>query len=1039
MSRSLKRFLCGAAGIFYVVGLAPAFAQSKLFDIPEEYASQSLPEFARQAGVQIIAPGDQFRNVKTPAVRGNLSLDQALAILIGGTGLEVAESNNTTIVLRRRDRPVEIKSPAPPDNHADDEQTSTEAVIVTGSRVISDVSRSPTPLTVISKDQLQATSPNDLASALNKLPIFQGSTGPRATTNASTNSAGNTLNLRAFGASRTLILVEGHRVAPTNADGTVNIDTLPQMLISRIDVVTGGASAAYGSDAVTGVVNFVLDKRFNGLKFEANSGISTYEDGASYQFGVAAGADLLGRRGHVEGSARFFNQDGVFNYQRPEGRYNYLLTGAGTAANPFVTTAFATLNTYANGGKITCSGCAANGMQFIRDGVIGPFDPGTPTGTIGINSGGDGSVDTLGQVTSSLRTAEVFGRFSYDISDDVGFYVQGTAAESYNKGSFINNLINPGVVPNTFFSNTPYLPPAAQALLSNGTTNTFQIAEYIVQPGNRSAYQTNGLSSNLSIVAGLNGTLLGRYDWNIFYTHGQSRLEIFDPANQNNQKMYAAQDAVVGPSGTVTCYVSTTSYASRYPDCTPMNPFGPSAMTSAQYRYFLQRSQAIFKNALDDIGAGLSGNIFDLPAGSVKAALSAEARWTAYEVTSNAQPTETVDCSGLRLCNATVPLWQSNITATRSAVSNDVWEFAGEVNIPVLKDTPLVQSLTADIAGRYTDYSVSGAVQTWKIGLDWHVDDTLRFRATNSVDIRAPTLNDLFSPLQLTPQSFTDLHTGNLNGNVPLAVHGNPNLVPEVARTYTAGMVLTPTFFPGFTFSMDYYRIVLKNAITAVSSSSIAVQQLCEYSGGTSPFCNLYVRPFPFSDRSAANYPTLVYNQSLNAAVNRLEGWDIETDYRFDMTEVSDSLPGSVSARLLVNIQPVNQQVQFPGAPLTFTATAKGHATAFLAYNLNSWTFNFEDRWISGFPKAQAFGQVYAVPRVDSINYLDLSIDKGFHLDGSAVDAYLSVQNITNARPPLNPANSTNPGLFFMSARPPNLTVYDAVGRYFTIGVRVKM
>lgn len=1031
--------MCGAAGILCVAGLAPAFAQPRLFDIPEEYASQSLPEFARQAGVQIIAPGDQLRNVKTPAVKGNLSLDQALAILIGGTGLEVADSNSATIVLRRRERPVETKTPIVPDNHVEDGQALTEAVIVTGSRLISDISRSPTPLTVISKDQLQATSPTDLPSALNKLPLFQGSTGPRATTNASTNSAGNTLNLRAFGANRTLVLVEGHRIAPTNADGSVNIDTLPQMLINRVEVVTGGASAVYGSDAVTGVVNFVLDKQFNGVKLEANSGISTYGDGASYQFGIAAGADLLGGRGHVEGSARFFNQDGVFNYQRPEGRYNFLLTGAGTAANPFTTTAFATLNTYANGGKISCNGCAANGMQFIQNGVIGPFNPGTPTGTIGISSGGDGSVDTLGQVTSSLRTAEAFGRFSYDISDDVSLYVQGTAAESYNKGSFINNLINPGVVPNTFFSDNPYLPPQAQALLSNGTTNTFQIAEYIIQPGNRSAYQTNGLSSNLSIVAGVDGTLLERYNWNLFYTHGQSRLEIFDPANQNNQKMYAAQDAVPGPNGTVVCHVTTTAYAGRYPDCAPMNPFGPSAMTSAQYRYFLQRSQAIFKNTLDDIGAGVSGNIFDLPGGPVKAALSAEARWTSYEVASNAQPTETVDCSGLRLCNPTVPLWQSNITATRSAVSNDVWEFAGELNIPLMKDAPLVQSLTADIAGRYTDYSVSGAVQTWKIGLDWHVDDTIRFRGTNSVDIRAPTLNDLFSPLQLTPQSFTDLHTGNLNGNVPLAVHGNPNLVPEVARTYTAGMVLTPDLLRGFTFSMDYYRIVLKNAITAVSSSSIAVQQLCEYSAGTSSFCDLYVRPFPFSDRSPANYPTLVYNQSLNAAVNRLEGWDMEADYRFEMADVWESLRGSVDARLLVNIQPVNQQVQFPGAPLTFTATAKGHATAFLGYNLDSWTFSFEDRWISGFPKAQAFGQVYAVPRVDSINYLDLSVDKAFRGDGGSVDAYLSVQNIANTRPPLNPANSTNPGLFFMSARPPNLTVYDAVGRYFTIGVRARM
>jgi outer membrane receptor protein involved in Fe transport len=293
--------------------------------------------------------------------------------------------------------------------------------------------------------------------------------------------------------------------------------------------------------------------------------------------------------------------------------------------------------------------------------------------------------------------------------------------------------------------------------------------------------------------------------------------------------------------------------------------------------------------------------------------------------------------------------------------------------------------------------------------------------------------------LQLTPQSFTDLHTGNLNGNVPLAVQGNPNLVPEVARTYTAGMVLTPTFMRGFSLSLDYYRIVLKNAITSVNSSSVAVQQMCEFSGGTSSFCDLYVRPLPFNDRSQANYPTLVYNKSLNAAVNRLEGWDIEANYGFKMSDVLESIPGLVSIRLLANIQPVNQQVQFPGAPLTFVATAKSHATAFVTYNVDDWTFNFQNRWISGFPKAQAFGQVYAVPRVNAIDYFDMDFEKKFDVDGSSINAFLSIQNIANVRPPLNPANSTNPGLFFMSARPPNLTAYDAVGRYFTIGLRANI
>src|ERR1700722_16328723 len=194
---------------------------------------------------------------------------------------------------------------------AQTKDTGTETVTVTGSLIISDATNSPTPLTVISADELAATTPSDIPDGLNKLPIFFGSNSGRVSTTAVANKAGNILNLRNFGDNRTLVLFDGRRVAPSNFDFTIDTDILPQMLVSRVDVVTGGASATYGSDAVTGVVNYVLDKSFSGIKYDASAGISNYGDAAQYQAGIAVGTDLFGGRGHIEGSLRYFHQDKV--------------------------------------------------------------------------------------------------------------------------------------------------------------------------------------------------------------------------------------------------------------------------------------------------------------------------------------------------------------------------------------------------------------------------------------------------------------------------------------------------------------------------------------------------------------------------------------------------------------------------------------------------------------------------------------------------------------------------------------------------------
>jgi iron complex outermembrane receptor protein len=924
----------------------------------------------------------------------------------------------------------------------------TESVVVTGSRIITNSANSPTPLTVITTEQMQATTPSSVPDALNKLPVFQGSKSTRSNNNASQNDAGNTLNLRNFGANRTLVLFDGHRVSPTNADGTVDVDTLPQMLMQRVDVVTGGASAVYGSDAVTGVVNFVLDKKFSGVKFNVNSGISSYGDAASYQAGVAAGTDVLGGRGHVEGSLRHFHSDGINDEtSRPEGRNVWLLTGAGTAANPFVDTPHAALTAYSFGGKITCTNCGTlNNAQFVQNGVVGPFNAGTPTGTNGVNSGGDGAHTTVSMATVFLNTDEAFGRFGYDLDDTTSVYVQASAAQSSDKGPFQNNNVYTGTAPNTFLSSNPFLPASVSAQMNNPT---FNLAEYITAPG-VVGFQTNALNSNMQVTAGADGTVWDKYKWDVFYTHGQSRLKVDDPTNQNNAKMTAAEDAVVGPDGKIACYVSTTASANLYPGCVPLNPFGPTAVTQDAWKYFTQDTYFISTNSLDDVGGSVSGEIFEGWAGPIKAAVSAEMRWSSLTIVSNALPTQFVDCTGLRttapgstapLCNTSTksptPLWQGNVAANLATVSNNVWEFAGEVGVPLVKDVPLIQSLTMDVAGRYTDYSTSGVAQTWKIGLDWHINDDLRVRGTNSVDIRAPTLSDLFASRQLTHVGYNDQHT-NLNSVTLTATQGNPALVPEVARTYTAGIVFTPSIVPGLTASVDYYKIQLKNAITTISPVSTITQGICESSGGTSPFCALYMRPGPFSDHSQTNYPSEIDSETLNAAVNRTEGWDIELDYAFDPKSIIESLPGSVNLRMLANIQPVLSTLSFPGAPLTLSAISKGHVTSFVTYALDDWQFSLQDRWLSGFPRATQFGQVYTAPRGKSVNYVDINIDRKFLVDDAVLDGYLSVQNIANTRPPIVPTNQANPGIYFLGIQGSSVG-YDVVGTYFTIGIRANL
>lgn len=934
-----------------------------------------------------------------------------------------------------------------------------ESVTVTGTLITNSNVTAPTPVTVVNTDQIQATTPDNLQNALAKLPAFLGSANQRSSATSTQGGQGNQISLRNLGITRTLILFDGKRVAPSDAQGTVNIDGLPQMLVQRVDVVTGGASATYGSDAVAGVVNFVLDKKFTGFKYEAHGGISGFADAAEEVVGFAAGTDLFGGRGHLEGDVRYFHQDPVNLSARPYGAGGqaWAMTGNGTAAKPFTNTPYARLvNQAEGGGVVNCVGCAANWTAFTPGGALIPFQQGTPTGTPGTNMGGDGGgYYNTSSFQSELRQAESFLRFSYQINDNIDFYVQGNWNESYNINHASATTINPGpgrgsIIPVT----QAYLQPAARAALTTGNT---QIASYgvpvftygvffdfvggvpAVQSGDD--FRSLNLDRNLSFTAGFDGNLLDKYDWGVFLTYNENRLEGAVPHNDNVQKFLAGEDAVIAPTGTVingvnmsgqiVCNVSLTQFANLYPGCVPINPFGRGAMTQQMFNYYSDRTQYEATNALLDAGAHISGGILDLPAGPLNVGLSAEIRRQSLNIQSDFNPASTMDCTGLRLCTPNVAaLYDQVTTAPLPTKAITVWELAGEVDVPVLKDLPLIQSFNLNVAGRHTNYSVSGPVDTWKIGADHHIDDNFRLRATMSVDIRAPTLYDLYQPLSVATAGYADLLTGG-NFSIKRETIGNPTLIPEVAHTYTAGVVFTPRFIQGLTATVDYYKINMSNAITSLSGSTVGIQQICIASGGSSPYCNLTVRPFPLTNTTLANYPTSFKVQSVNSAKVRTEGVDVDIGYRFDMQDVIPEIPGDVQFRNILGIQPYLSTVGFPGSPAQLTPMPKGRNVTILNYHVGSWGINVQNNYFSGFSRLTAAGQVFVQPHVPHFDTVDISVSKDFTIGDMPSNLLFSIQNVIDTQPPLQPTAQTNPGLSY-----PVPVGENGMGRYFIIGLK---
>jgi outer membrane receptor protein involved in Fe transport len=903
-----------------------------------------------------------------------------------------------------------------------------EEVVITGSRVIKNGDSSPTPVTVLETQDIQKVQPTTLADGLNLMPVFAGSRGqfsnPSATGGVGGgNGVASQLNLRNIGSYRNLILFDGHRVPPTSITGIVDIDMIPQALIQRVDTVTGGVSAVYGSDAVTGVINFVTNRNFNGIASHAQYGESEHSDGEASNAGVVFGTDLFDGRGHFEASYEYRNDKGILYRSARSWSNQWIVGGTGTAANPFVLLENGRISNQPFGGLISTG--VLTGQNFAANGVLTPFANGASAGAANRQIGGDGGYNDT-SMKAPLESHQLFGRFDLDFTDQLhGYFVAAAnlkTNEFYADTMALNNV--------TLSSQNAFLPATYRSQLATAGQTTFRLGKLVQSV----RFHPEADSDQYFFNTGLEGKL-GSYDWTLSLTRGSTKLTTTLQDNVNEERLSAALDAVVDPAGQIVCNSTLTNPGLR-PGCVPFNPFGPTAASAAAIDYVLGDVRYVGNMTMDDVTADISGQPFNTWAGPVNVALSGEWRRLEYDGKSNGTPTDFANCTGLRFncTQGTTFLWRQTFPNFPS-VEQSVKEVAFEFDAPLVKDVPLIQSFNLNGAVRYTSYDTSGDYTPWKVGIDWHVNDEFRFRGTQSRDIRAPTLNDLFAPQSVVIVNNTDSLT-NTTPVIPSINFGNARLTAEIGKTTTLGFVWKPGWVPGLSLALDAYHITVSDAITTVQGFNPTLQQNCYLSGGTSPYCALQTRPNGFTDTSAANAATSWLVTPINIAEIETKGVDFEVNYATDLFGRALSLRGLAAYQPHIYIRqpavPTLDQGGVAFGPTGMTASPEWRLTGFVNYQVtDAISVDVAERWRSPLKLAADDPNVFWVKnRVRSWATTSLNVGYDVKLASGQLGLFANIQNLFDQDPP-GAQTGNNPGLF--NGWPGS---DDPTGRYYTVGVR---
>jgi outer membrane receptor protein involved in Fe transport len=713
---------------------------------------------------------------------------------------------------------------------------------VTGSRIQRNGMESPTPVTSLTLDEIETLAPGPAMDALEQLPQFinnatVNNTGPGG--GAFTYAGQSVLNLRGMGTNRTLVLLDGRRVVPSSRFSTVDIGAFPDAMIERVDVVTGGASAAYGSDAVSGVVNFRLNTGFTGIKAELQTGATGYgdhrNDGGSLLFGTD-----LGERAHLAASVEYYEADEVRDYRDRDwfqswgviNNPDWPAQGPQRVTVPNVRSRVATYGGLIIGGPL-------RGTYFGDHGVPALQQAGAYVTSVS-QAGGDGldnGVDAW-MMPQQKRTS-AFANLSYRLNDDASFFVQALVGGNHTMGAKFPDVLVP---PNqaTIYRDNAYLPESVRQQMVALDVSSFPLGRISSPHDLASGIVT--LDSRLSsFTTGLNFNIDG-WRYNAYYQYGQTQRTV----NFGNgtivrlDRLYRAIDAVIDPaSGAAVCR-STLMLPGD--GCVPVNLFGDGS-PSPQAKAYLYEGQTYEDQTLVQhvAEATVQGEPFSTHAGPIAVVAGASYRRDSLDqvpgpaeyVALSTPPASQLGYFGQPSSTIGDDIWElGNPDPVKG--SYDVMELFTEGIVPLIRNVPFVRSLEVTAAARNARYSRTGGVWAWKAGVDWKPVNDLRLRATRSRDSRAGSLSERFDSSGGGTTVADPFRPNDDPILVIVVAGGNPDIKPEKADASTFGFVYEPAWLEGLGMSVDYYDVRINGAIAQLTPQILldqcfaGVEILCE-------------------------------------------------------------------------------------------------------------------------------------------------------------------------------------------------------------------
>ncbi|KAF1015915.1 MAG: Colicin I receptor [Stenotrophomonas maltophilia] len=741
-----------------------------------------------------------------------------------------------------------------------------DRVSVTGSRIARTGFVTPSPVTAITAEEIRSTGANNIGDLMARLPALS----PTYTLGNSTRFIGTAgvglLDLRGMGTSRTLVLVNGRRhVGATSGSTAVDVNTIPVEWIERVEVITGGASAVYGADAVAGVVNFIMKKSFDGAEVRGQTGMAN-EGGFSRSFiSASAGTDFAGGRGNAAIALEYSKQDRFTRTDRAIGN-EFLVS----VRNPNFDRSKLAIES--NPETVLAGPGGNHSISFGGTFTLGAFTPGVPStyrnryqfnpddtfrpqrydGTVVSNSScvdcDFANLNSVADLQPGFDRKSVNTVVNFDLTDNHRLYFEGKYTETVSdflaQPSFDQSL--------RIRRDNPYITPQLRTMMDAAGQTQLTLSRFNVDAGQRGEHVERNTKR---IVLGVEGNLTDNWTYDAYGNWGQSEVKRWNLNNRINERWQAGLDTAIDPAaGQIVCRTTLNPLATNANNgnrvysqfaregCVPFSVFGNGAVTQAARDWmnvksynFSRLEQAVFSASL------ANSSLFSLPAGDVGVAGGVE-----YRREKSIEQTDPLAAQGLTFLNA-IP---------NRAGKYDVREAFVETTVPLLADIPGIYNLTMDAAGRWSDYSSIGKTTTWKVGLDWTIILSLRARGTLSQAVRAPSIGELYNPQSENfaaindpcnylptnpnrPGTAADLVLRQANcstlgvpvgwvdtysANRPGVSGGNPNLKPERARSFTYGLVWQPDFIQGFGMSIDYWWISLEDAIGAVTAETNATR-----------------------------------------------------------------------------------------------------------------------------------------------------------------------------------------------------------------------